>query len=111
MAAGAGLPADADLVYVELAVWEPVVDAQRILGGDGLTGRCTPSMAQALREVEQAGNWSQVRNALRQVHRVAFAETAVVPLWQLDEYFAYHESLTGVPKRPVTLYDDVEQCA
>lgn len=109
IAPGASPPAEADLIYAELAVWEPVVDARRILGADGLTGGCTPHMAQALREVEQAGNWSQVRNALRQVHRVAFAETAVIPLWQLDEYFAYHESLTGVSKRPVTLYDDVER--
>jgi hypothetical protein len=33
---------------------------------------------------------------------------AIVPLWQLVDYFARHKSLEGVGKRPVSLYQDIE---
>jgi len=108
-----GVPAravgDVDLVYAELAVCEPAVDARRILGDDGLCGGCTPYMSLALRAVEQAADWPAVRNAVRQVHRVAHSDAAVVPLWQLPEFCAYHQSLQGVGQRPRSLYDNVQQ--
>jgi len=43
------------------------------------------------------------------VHRVAYDDVSVVPLWQLTEYVAYHKSLRGVGARPATLYQRVEQ--
>jgi ABC-type transport system substrate-binding protein len=35
------VPADVDLLYVELAMWEPLVDAPRVLGENGLAGACS----------------------------------------------------------------------
>ena len=40
---GAEADADYDLRYAELAIWEPVVDARRLLGPQGLAGNCSSS--------------------------------------------------------------------
>ena len=98
-----------DLVYAELAVWEPVVDARRVLAADGLSGGCSPYMSLALRQLDEAVDWRQVRDKLRQIHRIAHHDVAVVPLWQLTDYFAYHRSLGDVGAGPVSLYQNVEQ--
>ncbi len=105
-----GRPADdVDLVYAELAVWEPLVDARRVLGDDGLCAGCSPAMNLALRQLAEAADWQQVRTRLRQIHRLAFQDTAVLPLWQLSDHFAYREDLKAVGSEPVSLYDNVER--
>ena len=53
------VPAEVDLLYAELFISEPLVDAPRVLGADGLTGGCSAPMGQALRELVQAANWSE----------------------------------------------------
>jgi tetratricopeptide (TPR) repeat protein len=97
-----------DLLYAELAMWEPVVDARRLLDRDGLAGSCSPYMSLALKQLEQAADWPAVGLKLRQIHQLAHSEVAVVPLWQLIDFFAYRRSLSGVGTRPVTLYQHVE---
>ena len=101
-------PADYDLIYMELAVWEPLVDAKRILGPGGIAGTCSAAMSLALRSVDAAGNWKELRTHLRQVHHVAFNELPVIPLWQTINYFAHRRSLTGVGSEPVTLYQSLQ---
>jgi ABC-type transport system substrate-binding protein len=111
------LPADAsresyrgyDLVYLRLAMWEPVVDARRLLGSGGIVGQSSQYMDLALRRLEQASEWGAARKALREIHQIAFEDTSVIPLWQLTEYFAYHRSLRGLAERPVLLYENIEQ--
>ncbi|GAG28569.1 unnamed protein product, partial [marine sediment metagenome] len=99
---------DLDLVYAELAVWEPVVDSRRLLGEDGISGGASSYMSLALRQLEHATDWAQVGDKLRQIHRLAHQEISVVPLWQLTDHFAYHNSLKGVGSGPVSLYQNVE---
>jgi ABC-type transport system substrate-binding protein len=103
------IPEDVDLLYAELAMWEPLVDAPRLLGEDGMAAGCTPYMSLALRQLRRAADWQQVRKILHRIDRLAHDEVAVVPLWQLTEHFAYHKSLRGIATRPVTLYENVEQ--
>jgi ABC-type transport system substrate-binding protein/Flp pilus assembly protein TadD len=107
--APAKLTDDVDLLYAELAAWEPVVDARRILGEDGLAGGCSAYMSLALRQLDAAADWSEVRSRLRQVHRVAHSDVAVVPLYQLTDHLAYHESIQGIGTRPIALYQNVSQ--
>jgi ABC-type transport system substrate-binding protein/Flp pilus assembly protein TadD len=107
--APARLTDDVDLLYAELAAWEPVVDARRILGEDGLAGGCSAYMSLALRQLDAAADWGEVRSRLRQIHRVAHADVAVVPLYQLTDHLAYHESVQGIGTRPVVLYQNVSQ--
>ncbi len=98
-----------DLVYAELTVQEPLVEAARLLGPDGAAGGATPYMTLALRQLSAASGWSAARKKLQQIHQLADDDTAVIPLWQLTEHFAYHRSLQGIGANPVTLYQNVEQ--
>jgi ABC-type transport system substrate-binding protein len=103
------VPDDVDLLYVELASWEPVVDARRILGDCGMAGGGSLYMSLALRQLDEAVEWSRVRDCLRRIHRIAYDDVALMPLWQAVEYYAYHESLKGLAAQPVSLYQNVEQ--
>ena len=105
----ARIPEHVDLMYAELAMWEPVVDAGRLLNDDGLSGGCSSYMSLALGQLEQADDWLKVGAKLRDIHRIAHDDVAVVPLWQLTDHFAYHRSIKGVGSRPVSLYQNIEQ--
>jgi ABC-type transport system substrate-binding protein len=99
---------DFDLRYAELAMWEPVVDARRLLGPRGELSRCSARMALALADVDRALNWQDVRQRLAEVHRIAQDELIVLPLWQTTNYFAYRRSIQGISSRPVTLYQGID---
>ncbi|NOY42429.1 MAG: hypothetical protein GXP26_11410 [Planctomycetes bacterium] len=98
---------DYDLRYAELAIWEPLIDMQQLLGTQGIAGNCSPSMSLALHAVDQARNWQESRTRLRDLHDVAFYDLPVVPLWQTINSFAYRKSLQGIGKAPISLYQDV----
>ena len=97
-----------DLLYVELAVAEPLVEAQRLLGEGGIIGNASTYMSLVLRHVMTATGWNEARQALHDLHRLTYDDVAVVPLWQITEHFAYHTSLSGVASRPASLFQAVE---
>ncbi|MCE9528896.1 MAG: hypothetical protein K8R36_22855 [Planctomycetales bacterium] len=99
---------DYDLLYMELVMQEPLVDAWRLLGPGGTTGQCSSAMLLALRSLEGAKDVKQAELRLEEVHRIAAAELPVIPLWQMVNHFAYHKSVKGVPQRPRHLYQDIE---
>ncbi|NUQ61328.1 MAG: hypothetical protein HUU20_02500 [Pirellulales bacterium] len=102
------IPDDVDFVYAELAMWEPVADARRLLSAEGPSGGCSRYLGLALTQLDRAADWLQVSTRLRQIHRIAHDGVAVVPLWQIVDHFAYHRSLAGVGSRPVVLFQNVE---
>ena len=102
------IPDSVDLLYAELAVWEPLVDARRLLGNDGPAGGSSPYMDLALRQLEEAPDWPRVGRKLRQIHRIAHDEVAIVPLWQLTDHLAHHRTLPGIDDAPVSLYQNIE---
>jgi ABC-type transport system substrate-binding protein len=98
-----------DLRYAELAVWEPVTDARLLLGPGSLTADLqSPYLNTALRQLDEATNWNDVRARLAEVHEIAHHDLPVIPLWQTVNYFAYRTSVRGISASPVTLYQDVE---
>ncbi|MGI6417323.1 MAG: ABC transporter substrate-binding protein [Thermoguttaceae bacterium] len=102
------IPADVDLLYAELAMWEPIVDAERLLGEGGLAGEASPYMRQALLRLRQSVDWPTVGRQLREIHRLAHAEASIIPLWQMTDHFAHVDRLEGIGPSPVTLYQDIE---
>lgn len=101
---------DYDLRYAELAVWEPVADARQIFALSGLSPKtANPYVETALRNLDAAGNWKDVRARLAELHEIADHELPVIPLWQTVNYFAYRASLQGVVESPMTLYQNLEQ--
>lgn len=96
-----------DLRYAELCMAEPLIDVRRLLGPAGLAGHCSPTMNLALRRLDQASNWNDVRERLHEIHEIAAEDLPVIPLWQTVEYFAHQKTLRGIGHAPVSLYQDV----
>lgn len=100
---------DWDLMYLEIGLWEPLVDARRLLAPDGIVGVTNPYVGLALRMLDGAEEWGEARERLKDLHRTTYTEVSVVPLWQTIDYFAYRKKLQGLPKKPLHLYSKVEQ--
>ena len=103
------VPANVDLLYVELALWEPVSNAPQLLGDGGLAEASSGQMIEALGQLQRVADWSEAAACLRRIDRLAHDELAVVPLWQLADYFAYRKGLGGIANSTLTLYQNVEQ--
>jgi peptide/nickel transport system substrate-binding protein len=98
-----------DLVYMQLAAWEPIVDASRLLGTHGLAPGGSSFVQLALRQIEQARNWQEARTQLLHLHRLLHEDVTLLPLWQTMDHFAYRRTLQGLTPRRLRLYQDVEQ--
>lgn len=111
MPAGESMPEEgtADLVYVVAAVWEPIVDARRLLGPEGLAGSDNQFVGLGLRDVEAARNWRQARDRLHDLHRTVNHELPILPLWQIVDSYAYRRDVVGVGRDIVSLYQNVER--
>jgi ABC-type transport system substrate-binding protein len=103
------MPDDVDLLYAELAMGEPATDAGRLFGENGLACGSSPYVELALKQLEQASDWSKIRNQLRRLHRIVYDDVAVVPLWQLVDFYAFRKSVRGIGDKPYTLYQNIEQ--
>lgn len=102
------IPEDVDLLYVELAMWEPVVDARRLLDEEGIAGGSSPHMSLALRQLDEAQVWAKATERLQYIHWLAHQEVSVVPLWQLTDHYAYRRGLKGMGTDLASLYQNVE---
>ncbi len=98
----------ADMVYVSAAVWEPVIDARRVLGPEGLAKSEDQLVGLGLRRLEEAKNWREVRDGLLNLHSIANHELPIIPLWQLVESYAYRRELVGIGSDIVSLYQNAE---
>lgn len=97
-----------DLLYAELTMAEPLLDARRLLSAQGPTRRSSSHMDLALRQLDTATDWVEISRTLRRIHRLSHDDTAVIPLWQIVEHFAYNRSLEGIGETPFTLYEHIE---
>jgi ABC-type transport system substrate-binding protein len=98
-----------DLRYAELAVWEPLTDARRILGPGAIGDQVrNPYVDAALRKLDVATNWNDVRSRLAALHEIVHHELPVIPLWQTVNYFACSSSVAGIGESPLTLYQNIE---
>ena len=98
----------ADLIYVEWTPQEPFVELPRLIGRKGIGGDAGPIVERFMHDARVAG----AANAAEPIARLQVAigdATLVIPLWRLNNYVVYRRELTGVGKRPVTLFQHVEQ--
>jgi len=100
--------AKCDLVYLQLAAVEPLIDAGRLLGREGLTPADNPTIQLTLQQIEQARNWQQARERLLMLHRLLYEDVTLLPLWQTHDHFAYRRTLQGIAPARTTLYQDIE---
>lgn len=97
-----------DLRYAEVTMAEPLVDSWRLLGPGGIAGGCSPPMLAGLERVQAAKTFGEATDALSDLHRIAFADLPLIPLWQTANQFAYSKSLRGVPRKTVDLYQTID---
>lgn len=97
-----------DVLYAELALHEPLVDVGALFGPDGLGATGDPFINLAVRQLDEVANWKEARSALGELHRLLVEDVTLIPLWQMIDYFAYHNGLTGPRDRPIAFYQDVE---
>lgn len=103
---------DFDLRYAELAMNEPLTDVGRLFGPQGIVRDVdSPTLDAALRKLDTAANWKDVRSVLAEIHEIVDQDLPVIPLWQTVNYFACRSSVRGIGERPVTLYQDAAQWA
>lgn len=98
-----------DLVYLQLAAWEPLVDASRLLSQEGLAPADSAFVQLTLRQIEAAQNWQQARARLLHLHRLIHEDVTLIPLWQTMDHFAWRRSIQGISPGRVALYQDIEQ--
>lgn len=108
---GESMPAEgtADLVYVAASVWEPSIDARRVLGPDGLAKCDDQLVGLGLRRLESARNWREVTQRLHDLHHTCNHELPILPLWQLVDSYAYRVEIGGIGKDIVSLYQNVRR--
>jgi hypothetical protein len=99
----------ADFIYVSAAVWEPVTDAERLFGIGGPAQSNNQFIVQSLGQLSAARNWREVRQGCQDLHALVAAHLPILPLWQVGETFAYRTEVTGVAKKPIGLYQDIQK--
>jgi ABC-type transport system substrate-binding protein len=104
----AGGKVEYDLRYAEITVGEPVTDARTLIGPSGLAGDVQSAyLDAALRDLDAATNWKDVRTRLAKLHEIASHELPVIPLWQTVNYFAYRSTVRGIGESPIALYQNI----
>ncbi len=98
-----------DFLYVSAAVWEPATDAERLFGIGGPAQSNNQYIAYALGQLSVARNWREVRQGCHDLHALVAAHLPILPLWQVNETFAYRRDLLGIVKKPTGLYQDVQK--
>jgi ABC-type transport system substrate-binding protein len=98
---------DWDLLYAELAMFEPLVDAERLMGKGGLAFVDTPHVRQVLRDIESATSWSRARGRLRQLHAAIHEDVSLLPLYQVAEWYAHRPELAGIGESPAWFYQNL----
>ncbi|QDU28001.1 Bacterial extracellular solute-binding protein, family 5 Middle [Anatilimnocola aggregata] len=98
-----------DLTYVQAATWEPIIDASRLFSTEGITPTDNAFIRLAIRQIETATNWQQVRQRMQQLHQLVHEDVSVLPLWQTYDYYAYRRGITALETDRVTLFQNVQQ--
>lgn len=104
-----------DIAYRVATCPEPIMDLGPLLcpgydappGADALSSVASPRTLQVLLQLEHASEFPTARGLAIQLDRETRDELPVIPLWQLEGYFAYRDRLKGPPEVAESLYDGI----
>ncbi|MFO0909615.1 MAG: hypothetical protein U0794_14875 [Isosphaeraceae bacterium] len=105
-----------DLAYRADRAEEPIMEAGLLFSpaydappsSDPLGSLASPRILQLLLELERAPEWPTARGLVIQVDREARDELPVLPLWQIEDHYAWHTRLKGPADVAERLYDGIE---
>ncbi|MEM7455778.1 MAG: ABC transporter substrate-binding protein [Planctomycetota bacterium] len=100
---------DWDFLYMGVTMQEPMTDAHRLMGPEGFVGEVSATVEQLLRSLSTARSWQRGCLTLRQIHRQTANQVTLLPLFQVNEYYAYRSTVREVGSELVHLYQDVER--
>ncbi len=100
---------DWDFLYVEMAIEEPLTDVMKVVGRDGLATEVSSVVEQTLQRLAFASSWRSSANSLRRLHRQMSIDLTVIPLFQIKEHYAYRNTVTGIGRSVIHLYQNVER--
>ncbi len=97
---------DWDFLYYQIMLQEPLTDAERLFGREGIVSRISAPVQQKMDQLGFADSWQRVGKILRSIHRQVVNDVAVIPLWQIKEHYAFRDNLKGILREPVHLYQN-----
>lgn len=105
-----------DLAYRAAPVDDPIRDVGPVLcpgylaptSSDGLGSICSPRILQLLLGLEQVQNLPTARDQVIAIDRESRDELPILPLWQLQEHYAWRTRLTGPAEEADSLYEGIE---
>ncbi len=100
---------DWDFLYVAASIEEPLTDIEKILGEHGFAKTVSAPIEQSLQNLSYSKSWQESCSLLRQIHRQVANDVAILPLWQLTEFFAYRKNVREIGRDVVHLYENIER--
>ncbi len=106
-----------DLAYRVSRCGEPVWDIGPMLcpgydapsKADGMSALASPRILQLLLQLEHSQEWNSARELVMQIDRECRDELPIIPLWQLQDHFAYRSRLKGPAETADHLYQGIDQ--
>ena len=100
---------DWDFLYYEMSMQEPLTDADKLFGEEGLVKERSAPVQQSMRRLGYADSWQTAGLTLRRLHRQIRNDVTILPLWQLKEHYAFRDNLRDVGRNAVHLYQNVDR--
>jgi len=103
-----------DLSYRTVRSVEPLLDLWPLLTLQA-TARVEPLQAlpegtrHGLLELERTSDWTTAVRLLHRLQRELLVDARYIPLWEIDEFLIARRNITGIPERPMSVYDDIER--
>lgn len=98
-----------DILYAETFIEEPLIDAVRLFGDNGLAKNITAPAEQSLRNVVTSQTWQGACLALRNIHRQVSVDLSVIPLYQVKEHYAFRSNVYNIGRNLIHLYQNVDR--
>lgn len=98
-----------DLLYMEIAMEEPLADITRLIGATGFVTEVSAPVDQTMAALGFTQTWQSACAMLRQLHQQVASDMSVIPLWQIKEHFAYRTTVRNVGRDLIHLYQNIER--
>ena len=98
-----------DLLYMEIAMEEPLADITRLIGATGFATEVSAPVDQTLAALGFSQTWQGAVSLLRQLHQQVATDVSVIPLWQIKEHFAYRTTVRNIGRDLIHLYQNIER--
>ena len=66
-------------------------------------------LRQELIELDRVGDWKSAVSKLNELHAHLAAEAVLIPLWELDDFVVYRNTIRGYPTPPLHPYQHIER--